>query len=470
MDFDKNQINVVDGKEAKKTVVATGIGNAMEWFDFGVYAYTTAYIGANFFSPVQNAQIQQILTFAALAIAFLLRPIGGIVFGIIGDKYGRKVVLTTTIILMALSTLTIGLLPNYDTIGLWAPILLLLARVLQGFSTGGEYAGAMTYVAESSPDKRRNSLGSGLEIGTLSGYIAASIMIAILSFFLNHDQMQAWGWRIPFILGLFLGLFGLYLRRKLEESPVYENDVATTPQRDNIGFFTIIRYYYKDILVCFVAVVFFNVTNYSVTAYLPTYLGQVVKLDETTTSVLITCVMAMMIPLALMFGKLADKIGEKKVFLIGTGGLTLLSIVAYSLLSTKSLPLIIIGVFILGFFLSTYEATMPGSLPTMFYTHIRYRTLSVTFNVSVSLFGGTTPLLASWLVERTGNILAPAYYLTAISLIGFLVITFLHVSTAGKSLKGSYPNVDNEKDRKYYEDNPKKALWWVKERKEKEDF
>ena len=118
---------------------------------------------------------------------------------------------------------------------------------------------------------------------------------------------------------------------------------------------------------------------------------------------------------------------------------------AYSLLSTKSLPLIIIGVFILGFFLSTYEATMPGSLPTMFYTHIRYRTLSVTFNVSVSLFGGTTPLLASWLVERTGNILAPAYYLTAISLIGFLVITFLHVSTAGKSLKGSYPNVDNEK-------------------------
>lgn len=470
MNFDKNQINMVDGKKAKKTVVATGIGNAMEWFDFGVYAYTTAYIGANFFSPVDNPQIQQIFTFAALAIAFLLRPIGGIVFGIIGDKYGRKVVLTTTIILMALSTLTIGLLPNYDTIGIWAPVLLLLARVLQGFSTGGEYAGAMTYVAESSPDNRRNSLGSGLEIGTLSGYITASIMIALLSFFLTHDQMQAWGWRIPFILGLFLGLFGLYLRRKLEESPVYENDVATTPQRDNIGFFTIIRYYYKDIIVCFIAVVIFNVTNYSVTAYLPTYLGQIVKLDETTTSVLITCVMTVMIPLALMFGKLADKIGEKKVFLFGAGGLTLLSIVAYSLLSTKSLPLIIIGVFILGFFLSTYEATMPGSLPTMFYTHIRYRTLSVTFNISVSLFGGTTPLVASWLVESTGNILTPAYYLTAISIIGFLVITLLHASTSGKSLKGSYPNVDNEKDRKYYEEHPKKALWWIKERQEKENF
>ncbi|GAA5469521.1 proline/betaine transporter [Staphylococcus aureus] len=466
MDFNKENINTVDAKKAKKTVVATGIGNAMEWFDFGVYAYTTAYIGANFFSPVESADIRQMLTFAALAIAFLLRPIGGVVFGIIGDKYGRKVVLTSTIILMAFSTLTIGLLPSYDQIGLWAPILLLLARVLQGFSTGGEYAGAMTYVAESSPDKRRNSLGSGLEIGTLSGYIAASIMIAVLTFFLTDEQMASFGWRIPFLLGLFLGLFGLYLRRKLEESPVFENDVATQPERDNINFLQIIRFYYKDIFVCFVAVVFFNVTNYMVTAYLPTYLEQVIKLDATTTSVLITCVMAIMIPLALMFGKLADKIGEKKVFLIGTGGLTLFSIIAFMLLHLQSFVVIVIGIFILGFFLSTYEATMPGSLPTMFYSHIRYRTLSVTFNISVSIFGGTTPLVATWLVTKTGDPLAPAYYLTAISVIGFLVITFLHLSTAGKSLKGSYPNVDNEQDRAYYAEHPKEALWWVKERKD----
>lgn len=466
MDFNKENINMVDAKKAKKTVVATGIGNAMEWFDFGVYAYTTAYIGANFFSPVESADIRQMLTFAALAIAFLLRPIGGVVFGIIGDKYGRKVVLTSTIILMAFSTLTIGLLPSYDQIGLWAPILLLLARVLQGFSTGGEYAGAMTYVAESSPDKRRNSLGSGLEIGTLSGYIAASIMIALLTFFLTDEQMASFGWRIPFLLGLFLGLFGLYLRRKLEESPVFENDVATQPERDNINFLQIIRFYYKDIFVCFVAVVFFNVTNYMVTAYLPTYLEQVIKLDATTTSVLITCVMAIMIPLALMFGKLADKIGEKKVFLIGTGGLTLFSIIAFMLLYSQSFVVIVIGIFGLGFFLSTYEATMPGSLPTMFYSHIRYRTLSVTFNISVSIFGGTTPLVATWLVAKTGDPLAPAYYLTAISVIGFLVITFLHLSTAGKSLKGSYPNVDNEQDRAYYVEHPKEALWWVKERKD----
>lgn len=463
-DFDKSSINKVDPKTAKKTVFATGIGNAMEWFDFGLYSYLAVILGQNFFSSVENDQLKTIFTFATFAIAFLLRPVGGIIFGMIGDKYGRKVVLTTTIIMMAFSTLLIGILPTYDQIGVWAPILLLLGRVLQGFSTGGEYAGAMVYIAESSPDRKRNTLGSGLEIGTLSGYIAASVLSGLLFFFLNDDQMASWGWRIPFILGLFLGIFGFYLRRKLEESPVYENELSEKPKRDNIGFLTIIRYYYKDIIVCFVAVAFFNCTNYMVTSYMPSYLQQIVKLDGTTVSILITVVMAVMIPLALMFGRLADRIGEKNVFLIGLVGTAVFSIAAFSLFQTTSIIFIIVGIFILGFFLSTYEGTMPGSLPTMFYTHIRYRTLAVTFNVSVSLFGGTTPLIATSLVAKTGDPLSPAYYLTAVSIVGIIIISLLHVSTAGKSLKGSYPNVESDEEYEYYKDNPDKALWWTKDK------
>jgi len=464
-DFDESKINKVNPKTAKKTVFATGIGNAMEWFDFGLYSYLAVILGQNFFSSVENDQLKTIFTFATFAIAFLLRPVGGIIFGIIGDKYGRKVVLTTTIIMMAFSTLFIGLLPTYEQIGIWAPILLLLGRVLQGFSTGGEYAGAMVYVAESSPDRKRNTLGSGLEIGTLSGYIAASVITGLLFFFLNDDQMASWGWRIPFILGLFLGVFGFYLRRKLEESPVYENEIATKSKRDTIGFLTIIRYYYKDIIVCFVAVAFFNCTNYMVTSYMPSYLQQIVKLDSTTVSVIITLVMAVMIPLALMFGRIADKIGEKKVFLIGLIGTAVLSIFAFSLFQSTSIIYVIVGIFILGFFLSTYEATMPGSLPTMFYTHIRYRTLAVTFNVSVSLFGGTTPLIASSLVAKTGDPLSPAYYLTAMSIVGIIVISLLHVSTSGKSLKGSYPNVESDEEYEYYAENPEKAMWWAKNKR-----
>src|SRR5699024_734249 len=158
---------------------------------------------------------------------------------------------------------------------------------------------AMVYIAESSREETRNTLSSGLATGTLSGYIAASVLSGLLFFFLNDEQMTTWGWRIPFILGLFLGIFGFYLRRKLEESPVYENEIATQPKRDNIGLFTIVRYYYKDIIVCFVAVAFFNCTNYMVTSYMPSYLQQIIKLDSTTVSVLITLVMAFMIPLAL---------------------------------------------------------------------------------------------------------------------------------------------------------------------------
>ncbi|MGS5041105.1 MFS transporter [Staphylococcus saprophyticus] len=464
-DFDKSNINKVDPKAAKKTVFATGIGNAMEWFDFGLYSYLAVILGQNFFSSVENDQLKTIFTFATFAIAFLLRPVGGIIFGIIGDKYGRKVVLTTTIIMMAFSTLIIGLLPTYDQIGVWAPILLLLGRVLQGFSTGGEYAGAMVYVAESSPDRKRNTLGCGLEIGTLSGYIAASVLSGLLFFFLSDDQMATWGWRIPFILGLFLGIFGFYLRRKLEESPVYENELASKPKRDNIGFLTIVRYYYKDIIVCFVAVAFFNCTNYMLTSYMPSYLQEIVKLDSTTVSVLITVVMAVMIPLALMFGRVADRIGEKKVFLIGLIGTAVLSIGAFALIQTTTIIFVIVGIFVLGFFLSTYEATMPGSLPTMFYTHIRYRTLAVTFNVSVSLFGGTTPLIASSLVAKTGDPLSPAYYLTAVSIVGIIVISLLHVSPSGKSLKGSYPNVESDEEYEYYANNPDKAMWWAKDKR-----
>ena len=188
-------------------------------------------------------------------------------------------------------------------------------------------------------------------------------------------------------------------------------------------------------------------------------------MESGTVSVIITLVMAFMIPLALMFGRLADKVGEKKVFLIGLIGLTLTSVFAFSLMQLEHIAFIVIGVFILGFFLSTYEATMPGSLPTMFYTHIRYRTLAVTFNVSVSLFGGTTPLIAASLVAKTGDPLSPAYYLMAMSIVGILVVGLLHVSTSHKSLKGSYPNVDNQEDYDYFVENPDKALWWTKDKR-----
>jgi MFS transporter, MHS family, proline/betaine transporter len=466
MKFNRKKINVVDIQQTKKSVFATGVGNAMEWFDFGLYSYLAVIISRNFFGNVENDQLKLIFTFATFAIAFLLRPVGGIIFGKIGDKYGRKIVLTITIVLMAFSTILIGVLPTYDQIGIWAPILLLIARIIQGFSTGGEYAGAMVYIAESSPDTKRNVLGSGLEIGTLTGYIIASLIASTLFATLSDHQMASWGWRIPFLLGLPLGLIGFYLRRQLEESPIFENDISNEENQEE-SFLSILKNHKKDVFVCFVAVAFFNITDYMLLSYTPSYLSEIIGLSSTVGTVLITAVMIIMVPLALMFGKLSDNIGNKTVFLIGLGGLTLLSVLAFYLMNMTSLVFIALGILILGVMLSTYEGTMPGTLPTMFYTDIRYRTLAVTYNVSVSLFGGTTPLLATWLVHQTGNNLAPSYYLTIVSLIGFLVILFLFRSTSGKSLKGSYPTVGTKAEFQEAVENPKDSLWWRKKTKEK---
>lgn len=444
MKFNKKKINVVDIGMAKKSVFATGIGNAMEWFDFALYSYLAVIISKNFFSPVQNDELKLIFTFATFAIAFLLRPVGGIVFGKIGDKLGRKVVLTFTIIMMAISTLIIGLLPTYDQIGIWAPILLLLARILQGFSVGGEYAGAMVYIAESSPDNKRIRLGSGLEIGTLSGYIVASILVTVLFWTLSDAQMNSWGWRIPFFLSAPIGLIGLYLRTHLEETPIFENDIAD--QKDQLSVIEIIKQYKKDILLCIVFVAFFNITNYVLLGYMPSYLDETVGISDRISTPITAVVLLIMVPFALTFGRLGDKIGNKKVISFGLILGILVSVVSFQFLNIGGLGFLFLGLLLLGIVLSVYEGTMPGSLPTLFHTDIRYRTLSWTFNISVSLFGGTTPLVASWLVHVTGNNLAPAFYLLGVSVIGLIVVLTLFEDTSKKSLKGSYPTVASKKN------------------------
>ncbi|MGM7692497.1 MFS transporter [Staphylococcus saprophyticus] len=254
MKFKKEKVNRVDSDQAKKGVVATGIGNAIEWFDFGLYAQLAVILSANFFGNLPQ-EMQIVSTFAVFAFAFIVRPIGGIFFSHLGDKYGRKIVLSTTILLMAASTLMLGLLPTQDQIGIWAPILLLVVRMIQSFSTGGEYAGAMTYIAETAPDKTRGKLGSGLEIGTLAGNIMAAILAGLMYSLLSDQQMADWGWRIPFILAAPLGIIGIILRSSLDESPAYESTLEEQEELE-YSYLDIFKYYWKDVVVCFAGVSF----------------------------------------------------------------------------------------------------------------------------------------------------------------------------------------------------------------------
>lgn len=450
---------------AKKAVVATALGNAMEWFDFGIYSYLAVTMGKVFF-PEMSSGVQLIYAFATFAVAFLARPLGGFLFGMLGDRWGRKRVLAITLILMAVSTLSIGLIPSYASIGSTATFLLLLARLVQGFSTGGEYAGAMTFIAESTPDKKRGVMASGLEVGTLIGYVAGSGLVTLLTFVLGTETMLDWGWRIPFWIAAPLGLIGFYLRNRLEETPAFEAMEETREENNHISIKEILTSYWKTLLIGMIVVFFYNVVNYMVLSYMPSHLSAVLGYGETKGLLLIVIVMVIMIPIVILMGYFGDRLGAKRIVQGGLIGVILLSLPAFWLIGSGSTGYVFLGLMMLAIFSSTFQGSMPSLLPSLFYTEVRYGALAITYNISASIFGGTTPLLVSWLINWTKSHLVPAYYLIFAGVVGIVVVTYFVKDTSGKSLRGSPPAVAGEHEIQEVLEEPEEALWW---REEKED-
>lgn len=438
-----DDITIVDNDMLKRAVGAAALGNAMEWFDFGVFSYLAVTIGKVFFADTSVAA-QLIATFGTFAAAFLVRPLGGMVFGPLGDRYGRQKILAITMIMMAIGTFCIGLIPSYNSIGIMAPILLLAARLLQGFSTGGEYGGAATFIAEYSTDKRRGFMGSFLEFGTLGGYLLGAGLVTGLTSVMPAQTMLDWGWRIPFFIAAPLGLFGLYVRLKLEETPAFqqhmEKQEALEHSKPRLGLFQMMHKYRAQMLKCIGLVLLFNVSNYMLTSYMPSYLTGILGLSELSSLILVMVVMFVMMPLTLFWGHWTDKVGRRPVIAGGAIGLIILSVPCLMLIGSGSMWGVFFGLIILGFVHTCFSGTMPATLPALFTTDIRYSALAIGFNLSVSLFGGTTPLLTAWLVEKTHNLMIPAYYLMAAGVIGLITVFTLR-ETARKPLRGSTPAV-----------------------------
>ncbi|MFE7208745.1 MFS transporter [Streptomyces sp. NPDC057611] len=432
---------VTDPALVRRAVKAAALGNAMEWFDFGVYSYIAVTLGKVFF-PSGNPTAQLLSTFGAFAAAFLVRPFGGMVFGPLGDRIGRQKVLAFTMIMMAVGTFAIGLIPSYATIGVGAPLLLLVARLVQGFSTGGEYAGASTFIAEFAPDKRRGFLGSWLEFGTLAGYIGGAGLVTLMTALLPSDQMTSWGWRIPFLIAGPMGIIGLYLRMRLEETPAFAAEAEKCESnRPKVPLREMIVGQWKAMLLCVGLVLVFNVTDYMLLSYMPSYLTSVLKYDETHGLVVVLGVMALMMIVQPFAGALTDRVGRRPVIAAGCAGFLFLSIPALLLIRQGSLAAVGLGMAALGLLLVTFTAAMPSALPALFPTRVRYGSLSIGFNVSVSLFGGTTPLVVTALIGATGNLMMPAYYMMAASLIGGAAVWFM-AESAGRPLPGSAPSVE----------------------------
>lgn len=281
-DWDVGEVMITEPGTIKRAIGAAAIGNVTEWYDFGVYAYFEPTIQKVFFSGLGHT-MGMIATFGVFAVSFLVRPFGGMFFGPLADRIGRNTVLATTMILMALGTFCIGLIPGYGSIGIVAPLLLLFFRLVQGFSTGGEYGNAMTFIAEYAPDRRRGFLGSWLEFGTFTGYLLGAIVVTVVHAELSTDALLGWGWRIPFFVALPLGLVGVYLRTRLADTPAFaaleeyaeKRDKQAQGSRKEGELHEMLRLW-PFLLVCMALVAAWNVTNYMLTSYMPTYVTDTV--------------------------------------------------------------------------------------------------------------------------------------------------------------------------------------------------
>lgn len=435
-------ITIIDDAKLKKAITAAALGNAMEWFDFGVYGFVAYALGQIFF-PGATSGVQVIAALATFSVPFLVRPLGGIFFGALGDKYGRQKILAITIIIMAISTFCIGLIPSYDSIGIWAPILLLLAKLAQGFSVGGEYSGAAIFVAEYSPDKKRGFMGSWLDFGSIAGFVLGAGVVVVLSSVLGEQSFMAWGWRLPFFLALPLGVIGLYLRHALEETPAFQKhsenlqqqSAADAPQP--VSFAEIARGHWRSLLSCVGLVIATNVTYYMLLTYMPSYLSHNLHYPEDHGILIIIVVMLGMLFVQPVIGLLSDRFGRRPFVIGGSIGLLLLAVPCFMLITSGSLVLIFAGLLVLAVLLNAFTGVMASSLPAMFPTKIRYSALAIAFNISV-LIAGLTPTLSAWLVEVTQNLYMPAYYLMAIAVVG-LITGILMKETANLPLKGATP-------------------------------
>jgi MHS family proline/betaine transporter-like MFS transporter len=423
-----------DERVVRRAVAGAAMGNAVEWFDYAIYSYLITSIGLNFF-PDSSPAARTLLTFSGIAIPFALRPLGGLVLGPLGDKFGRRRVLSLTILFMSGATLCIGLIPPHTTIGVAAPLLLVLLRLIQGFSTGGEYGGAATFIAEYAPDKRRGFFGSFLEFGTLGGYVLGAGLATVFQLSLSEQAMNSWGWRIPFLIAAPLGLIGFYLRNKLEDTPAFQQLAHGEPQ--SVPFGEMLSDNWPQILNLMGIVILLNVADYTVLTYMPTYLTQVLGISEAESNLTLIGIMLVMMLLIAPVGALSDRIGRKPLLLTSAVGFLVLSYPAVALINLRAVLPVTLGLAVLGVLLLLMLGTIGSTFPAMFPTKNRYGGMSIGYSLSTAMFGGTAPIAISALITKTGNTSIPAFYIMAAALIAIVPIVLIP-ETARRSI--SHPS------------------------------
>lgn len=425
----------IDPVVLRKSVTAGAIGVLVHWFDWALYGYLATTIATAFF-PQQNPTAGLLSVFAVFAVSFAIRPLGSLIFGPIGDKIGRRKTLIVVILMMSAGTVMLGVLPTYDTIGVAAPILLIVSRLIQGLAAGGEFGSAATFLAEYSPRKHRGFGVSWLEVGSLLGFLGASLAVFVLNEALPGAAVQAWGWRVPFLLAAPLGIIGLYIRLKIEDTPEFRelertNNVAQTPLRE---LFARSR---RPLLQMIGVEIMQHVSFYLVLVYLLTYQVEQVGFSSANAAMASTVTSIVALVLVPVFGVVSDRVGRRPV-LAGAGvGFLLVSYPLFALMHRGDVVSVVLSQVGLGVLLAAVLGTHAAAMSEIFPTRTRQGGLSIGYNVTAAVFAGTVPYLMTWLISTTGITYIPSYYLMLVGVVG-LAATMTLKETKGSILEQSH--------------------------------
>ncbi|MEY8755732.1 MFS transporter [Peribacillus frigoritolerans] len=412
----------MEKKQMRRILIASLVGSSIEWFDYFLYGTVSALVFNQLFFVNEDPTIGLLLSYASFALAFFIRPFGGVIFSHIGDRIGRKKTLVLTLSLMGVATFGMGLLPTYQAVGIWAPILLITLRLVQGLGIGGEWGGALLLAVEYAPPEKRGLFGAipqmGVTIGMLLGTVALSIMTL-----LPENAFMTWGWRIPFIFSALLVFFGLWIRKGIDETPSFKK-VKESGEVPKLPIVETLKNYWREVLIAVGAKVVETAPFYIFSTFVVSYATANLGFSRTATltAVMIaTIITTILIPI---MGNLSDKIGRKKLFIGGTIGMALFAFPYFWLLQQKSVLLLIVATVIgLGVIWAPITAVLGTMFSEIFDAKIRYTGITLGYQIGAALAGGTAPLVATALLDRFNNSYVPvAIYIIFASVLSLAAI------------------------------------------------
>lgn len=405
----------------KRKVILSGmLGNGLEWYDYALYGHMSIVFSKIFF-PEGNEDLNLFFTFLIFASGFVFRPLGAIFFGRLGDKYGRKRALTASMMMMAIPTGLMALLPTYAMIGMAAPVMLVVIRVLQGLSLGGAYSGSISYVVEHAPPHQRSTVGSVIKLSLVIGFLAGSLVSTAVAAVVTEEQLYSWGWRLPFFVGVGIGLVGYYIRHHGEESPVYEQakkdgTLSKAPVRD-----AFLKHPGK-MLMAFASYLFVTMPFYTVAIYMIAYSKKHLGLTEEQALLINSAAMVSMLVFIYPAARLADRIGRRPVLMGAIVAMLLVVYPAFQMMQSGVFTQVLIAQSLLALMVGAYLAPMPALLVEMFPTSIRYTGMSMSYNLC-AILGGFTPAIADRLMNATGDKMSVLWIIVGAGIASFLALT-----------------------------------------------